>query len=481
MKPRVVVVGGGTAGSLAALYLQRMGMPTVLLEGRRSLLQGANQVAAVLHGTGSEYPCDPDRRTGTDCIDGALLFRLLFPESMFTPLLGPDRAASFLLSERTAASGRLSLNQFVGHADAMTAHYAGVVERFAQSAGVGAAAAEDRLFGPAADFLRPLKPRDWSDCVGVAAGYDARSATFGLNAAAFASLVGGALDDAGVVVHYEKEAAAIEREGAGWIVRTTDGDAFEAEQVVLASSHLNSKIAATLGVSPPPARCHVHFNLATYVRFPPGVPVPFRFTLIGEDGGMLCPLEPSTADGTLAILYKPSRLGSQIETSLNDPAAGVYPPAEWDRPASTAELSARGEEVLRRLASIYPVLEHAKVERVLPRTVVTYDGAVREIRRADRSTTYAPGVVGVTATKFTNAATSAIETTAAVQNHWIAKGRIDERERLLPRGLDFGRLPQLFSLRDAPIDSARAEAFARETGLPPPRPVEPSIPERADA
>lgn len=111
----IAVIGGGRGGVETALMLAKQNIQdkngdiraryhVTLIEAQDSILNGASMIASRLH-LGGEYPLD--RQTAQDCLDGAIIFKLLMPGSIYTP----TPPMKFLVSEQTQKSGEKPENQ----------------------------------------------------------------------------------------------------------------------------------------------------------------------------------------------------------------------------------------------------------------------------------------------------------------------------------------------------------------------------------
>src|SRR5690348_7764588 len=82
-----VVIGGGIAGCLSALFRRRAGYDVILLDRQRSVSSGTYPVCTEMSNivsenhSGAEYPFD--EQSAQDCFDGRLKNETFFPAMIY--------------------------------------------------------------------------------------------------------------------------------------------------------------------------------------------------------------------------------------------------------------------------------------------------------------------------------------------------------------------------------------------------------------
>ena len=314
----------------------------------------------------------------------------------------------------------------------------------AVSSGVSLETIAKELHGYPETFVRPIAPCDYSDCEGIVAGIQTATATF--LAPTFAAVIGNELQNTGVDVHTSANVVRIHSSGAGFCVYLDSERQIACDQIVLAAGHDSFRLAKMVGASSPSGYV-AHMNLATYVKLPDHIRPGLVFSLLGECGGMCCPIELDN-NQWLAMLYWPSKDGSQIAT---EQIGSNFPSSSWQESMKSngPDEEPRAIRVLEHLRSIYPFLKDAELHHWIVRSIVNPLGPVREVRRFCEPSMTIPGVTLVLATKATHLVRSAIEAVRTVQAESLTRQHIRERDLLLPFGLNLSRIPSLFSLKMA--------------------------------
>jgi hypothetical protein len=113
MKNKITIIGAGSVGANAALFLDKLGFDVTLIESADDILDGAPQATFITHGDGFEYHKAGHQKTGESCIDGAITKQLLYPARAFqTGVCNAGNPIRFMVSNESLGKDGLTLDSF---------------------------------------------------------------------------------------------------------------------------------------------------------------------------------------------------------------------------------------------------------------------------------------------------------------------------------------------------------------------------------
>lgn len=336
IKEEIVVIGGGLGGCLTALMLAKNPQYHVtLVEAQDTLLNGASTIAARLH-LGGEYPLHP--KTSRDCLNGAAVWKLLMPDSIYTPV----PPMKFLVARNTELVGELTVDKYLKSYEKIRQQYVKMCKKVAgkihastpDAANKGLDAAYDTLFGPAdkGKFFRQLTPEEYSHYhqgdTWIAGGF--QSPELGLNIPKYLTMIQKAIDEqvaAGNIT--VKMGCKVKPQGISgklgeFKVECMDGSIIEGSQVVQAAWQGGPEIMPPIVENKKkPADIHAFKRAMMLVELPEGFKTPPAFIMLGEDGGMLAPFNDK-----MALCYIPTAEAAyckhEVLTSSNPSLSDDY-------------------------------------------------------------------------------------------------------------------------------------------------------------
>src|SRR5919199_1331001 len=341
-----VVVGGGIAGCLSALFRRRAGFDVVLLERNRSasgalpVCTETSNVVSENH-SGAEYPFD--EWSARDCLTGRVATEELFPADIYA---GKDYSR-IIASQSMIDDGIDILSTCRRNMDVLRAHY----DRLRES-------------DPGVAHLREGEPlcEERSGLNGVAdvAGVFVTPQR-GLNPTYVAAVLENELISAGVDFRSGCDVVSIEQNGRGGYeieYRGPDGDThtLAAAQVSLCAAAHSYGMAKRLNPRTTFPRIFLALREILYASLPDGTDKDFTcLKLEDRYGGMLSPL-----NNECAMVYHPP--AAHIRTVTLDPVTGEYP-AEYVRylAAGHPEQQERAEWTMRELRRYYPERQRSEI------------------------------------------------------------------------------------------------------------------------
>lgn len=293
---KLTIIGGGLEGCLAALFAARVplldeqgnavtddnGKPlpqyeVTLLEASDHILSGTSMAAARLH-LGGEYP--KDLRTATDCMWGAMLWKLIMPPDVFTSV----DTMRYLIAKGTqqeAVQGNpsaITFEDYKKHYEklkdqyhSMASHVASALRKFPEAAKQMHIHIPDTtppadianpttqrqserltrwqrqqeqllidqvqsvLFGPEREFYSQIPPGDLNTFGGSMQGGLATQEP-GLDITGYLSALQPALEEAGVrIVTRARVESVSQKKDGGYVLQCDRGQRFECDQLIQAA------------------------------------------------------------------------------------------------------------------------------------------------------------------------------------------------------------------------------------------------------
>ena len=385
-REEIAIIGGGLGGCLTALMLAKDPKYHVtLIEAQDTLLNGASAIASRLH-LGGEYPLDP--KTASDCLTGATIWKLLMPESIYTP----TPPMKFLLAQKTQEYGEkhleddkaLTLDKYLTVYEKIRNEYKIIFAKVQKGFGWNDETTKKSLFGSFEEgkFSRPLKPEEYGDYnqghTKIAGGF--QSQELGLNVPKYLAMIQTELEaqerkgNIAVLTSHKVRKKGIKGNLGNFTILREDGEYIKDEngkpkifkQVVQAAWRGGPEITPQLGQSGNQGRTVTVFKRAMLlVDLPPGWKTPPAFIMLGENGGMLAPHNDKTA-----ICYLPTEQAAYRKHYMltnKDPAL----PEDWDR-SSEGTKTEWTETYFRLLKNRFPVLKNATNPRLVIRDTLNF-------------------------------------------------------------------------------------------------------------
>lgn len=355
----VVVIGGGVTGVLAALQLSHF-YAVVLIE-RGKLLAGSSLLPSRLH-LGGEYPLDVSLETGFACLRGAIAFRQMVPDEVFT-----SEGCYFLASTASRA---------VITASNIREYYSKLQEEYAQLCRLSE---RNKVFGEPADLYRDVSSPE--GIKGVDGGVFAHE--LGIHPVRLATALKCCLRESKVHVLQDCEVTEVVAKEDSYSVecraKSIESKTDPREFSIDCSQVINTaaEAAAKLECSRDEDSTRLELRGMALVRTS-NVPVECRgtmsqsyFVFEGANGGMW---HPFNCD--FAYLYLPSTISAYWDStwlakwlSSDGWNRGLSAPVEFQ-----VEMKARLLKQLEHQRSLYPFLEYCTAERMILRPLVqTHD------------------------------------------------------------------------------------------------------------
>lgn len=444
-----VVVGGGVAGCLSALFRRRAGYDVVLLERRRSV-SGAMPVCTETSNivsenhSGAEYPFDA--WSARDCLTGRVATEQVFPREIY----GGKDYSRIIASQSMIDDGIDILGICRRNMEVLRAHYEELRQR-------------DPDLVPLREEGRLCEEHPDIEGVADVAGVFVTPQR-GLNPTFVAAVLEAELVRAGVDVRPGCDVSEIARDRHGRyevVYRRPDGETerLSAAQVALCAAAHSYGMAKRLNGAVTFPKIFLALREILYVSLPDGTDKSFTcLKLEDKYGGMLSPMNPECA-----MVYHPP--AAHIEVRALDPDTGEYP-ADFRRYVADGhpEQQERADWTMRELRRYYPELQRSEILGVYLKVAVnTVDDS--RVRRNLGVQSILPGCTMTVLPKWTMCVQNARrETDLALQRSLelgtIAADAVEERRdavrryRLEPVGEDADGLAR------------RAERHAANMGVP---------------
>jgi len=367
----IAIIGGGLAGCLVALMLAKNPRYHVtLIEKQPTVLNGASLIASRLH-QGREYPLDP--ATQRDCLENAVVWKLLMPDNIYTPV----PPMKFLVANETQQYGKahpeapqsLTLDKFFSASEDIRQHYEEIFGAVKRRYGWEDATIEKKLFGSYApgQFSRLLAPEEYADYPGVVGGI--QSQEMGLNVPKYLTMIEEQLREEqkkGNIRILTSHMARSDIKGklgafeiSCWSVMEGKDKIIEADQVINAAHSDGPAIVPQMG------KAHSHnIQMVVYRRamlfirkLPEKWKTPPAFIMKDEHGGMLSCFNDETA-----VCYRPTDEAAYWKGEWTLTAKDPHLPPHWDAPLSSKEEKEWKENYLKSLQARFPILKDVKPE-----------------------------------------------------------------------------------------------------------------------
>ncbi len=416
-REEVTIIGGGRGGVETALMLARQtvrdkntGNETpkyhiTLIEAQNSLLNGASLIASRLH-LGGEYPLDT--QTAQDCLEGALMFKLLMPANVYTNV----PPMKFLVAEETQKHGEkpestedeksLTMAKYEAAYKVIEHNYSLAVTQLKAKLHLQSnTEAEKLLFGPKSELFQKI-PSGADDGYAdynkgdtkIAGGFQSKEP--GINVGKFLAtlqmelereqekgnitiLTGHKVSKDGIKGQLGKFEVHCNKNGSEIIIPSS--------QVIVTAWKDGPEIIPHLGEDEKgrEKQVTVFKRAMLLVDLPAGWKTPPAFIMLGKHGGMLSPYNDKTA-----ICYLPIQEAAYRKNyTLTDSQPSL--PADWDKitPEEKGNWAQRYFELLKER---FPVLQDASNPRLIVRDTLSFQPdidqrqyeAVSEVRSGKR-------------------------------------------------------------------------------------------------
>lgn len=302
-KEEIAIIGGGLGGCLTALMLAKDSKYHVtLIEQQPALLNGASSIASRLH-LGGEYPLDD--KTARDCLMGAVIWKLLMPNDIYTP----TPPMKFLVAENTEKHGQenpddvkaLTLKKYLKSYGKVRETYQDVLAKAGKALGYDGATTQRLLFGSAEEgkFFRPLRPEEYSGYTKIAGGF--QSQELGLNVPKYLAMISAELEEQSrkgnitILKNHKVEKDGIESRDDKFVIHCENGRKINAHQVVQAAWQGGPEITELDAEGDKNRGVTVSRRAMLLVDLPENFKTPPAFVMLGDNGGMLAPYNDKVA------------------------------------------------------------------------------------------------------------------------------------------------------------------------------------------
>ncbi len=431
---KIVIVGGGLGGGLAALFAARAGYKVTLVEQQDKIFNGACLLASQLH-LGAEYPLDP--QTAEDCLRGAAIWKLMMPRHIYTnyPMrfmvtAATEKRANDLRKQNRRAAKRgeperpfLTVEKNRDAYEVVRQKYQALIDEIHDVTHWKREDIQARLFGSPekgqGKFYHEIDPerepnefRYYPQHGRYRMAGGIKTQQIGFKIANYLSQLEFELSrHPNIEVVTNHEVTAIKEHGErGYEVVCANGKTFHGDQVIRAAWESGMMLDT-------PHRGADHSKTVTVYRRAmavvdisaiPSVDMAGTFALEGEDGGMFCQWTDKSA-----VLYHPGTayLGEKILTAKDS-----HVPKEWRQPLARGQEQAMLKTYREKLLRIYPFLQKAdfKNGKIVVRYTLNFQDQLHQ-RRHEATEEIKPGYHTLDPTKLTLAPQAAIEAMEAVR------------------------------------------------------------------
>jgi len=390
-RKEIAVIGGGLGGCLTALMLARLkdeaGNPRyhiTLIEAQNTLLNGASAIASRLH-LGGEYP--RDSQTANDCLTGAVIWKLLMPDTIYTPA----PAMKFLISKDSQREGEngssrengITLKEYSDAYEKIRQKYKKLFGDIKRAFGWDRNKTEKALFGSPEEnkFFRPLARKEYSDYANIEGGF--QSQEIGLNVPKYLAMLEIELEtqkqkgNIEILTGHRVKKTGIRGKKGHFKVHCQNGTVIEADQVVQAAWSGGPEITPQLGQEGDRGNKVVVYKRGMLlVDLPEGWKTSPAFVMMGKYGGML-----STFNDKIAVCYLPvdgAAYRGEVELTNSEPSL----PSNWND-LSASEKNYWAQDYFKRLKERFPILEKATNPRVVVQDTLNFQQRLSQ-RRHDQ-------------------------------------------------------------------------------------------------
>ena len=408
-----IVIGGGIAGCLSAIFRGRAGYQVVLLEKQQAQFPGVYPVCTQTSNivsenhSGAEYPFDP--QSARDCLDGRIENERLFPEVIY----GGKTYSRIIASRSMMDDGYDIVGQCRANMEVIRSHYA---KRSAESS-------SNAVFGRPSAVCRELATVDGVNDVAAAFITPQR----GMNPVFVSAVLEWELKRCGVEFRQGSSVTTLTRLSDGkYRVDFENADckleSLIADQVSLCSATPAFGMARMLNPSIEFPKIFMALRLILYVDLPDGTDKNFTCLKLEDSyGGMLSPLNEHCA-----MIYHPP--AAHIMNIAMDPVS-CRVPDEYIRylvhaPPESAE---RARQTLRRLRAFYPELRRSEILGTYLKVAInTVDDS--RVRRNIGVFSVQSGCTMTVLPKWTMCAVNAKKELALALGHSLSVGNLEPEE-----------------------------------------------------
>lgn len=483
MKRNIAIIGAGAAGTNLAIVLALCAKKfnldwniEIFEQSDDILLGGASKAVNIAHETGSEY-CHPrHRKTGEQCIEGALTSRLFYKDAFGTDICTPDNPMLFLVSKDTLtkgrSGGRFDKMDFSDNAAHMTAHFKKLAEHIIHKRQLTAPEEQIRILGCLPDaFITPLQSTDnHYNPDEIVGGHRAKGD--GVNMRQYYETVKQSLQDLDIQIHYNCNVQKIVPAGGFKYHIETEAPSSTStnyDQIVVATSHNIPQIHDKMdGPKKAPPEGTYYLNGMLYVSLPPTTdPNKIKqlrrvyFTLQADEGCMFaCTKLPTATEAGRAAIYFPSTKGNQLAQCTYSKDSPQKPPQDWEdiikkglQATDPEKYTKHTDAILAQAHKLYPFLQdYVTKNHIIEfpcRTVFnlgTKDSDAGKERRVRQMGGFHPlsindCVIALHSPKWTNATLSAFTAASRILSH-LSSQRLptDEKTGFGPFKLDMEQI-----------------------------------------
>lgn len=408
-----IVIGGGIAGCLSAIFRRRAGYQVVLLEKQQSQSPGAypictqtSNIVSENH-SGAEYPFDP--QSARDCLDGRIENERLFPEVIY----GGKTYSRIIASRSMMDDGHDIVGQCRANMEVIRSHYA---KRWAEDSA-------NAVFGLPPEVCREVATVEGVNDVAAAFITPQR----GMNPVFVSSVLEWELKRCGVEFRQGSSVTALTRVSDGkYRVDFENADrkleSLIADQVSLCSAIPSFRMARMLNPSLEFPKIFMALRAILYVDLPDGTDKNFSCLKLEDSyGGMLSPLNEHCA-----LIYHPP--AAHIMNIVMDPDSCRFP-NEYVRYLThgTPESGERARKTLRRLRDFYPELRRSQILGMYLKVAINTVEDSR-VRRNIGVFSVRPGCTMTVLPKWTMCAVNVKKELALALDHSISARNLEPEE-----------------------------------------------------
>lgn len=408
-----IVIGGGIAGCLSAIFRSRAGYQVVLLEKQQAQSSGAHPVCTQTSNivsenhSGAEYPFDP--QSARDCLDGRIENERLFPEVIY----GGKTYSRIIASRSMMDDGHDIVGQCRANMEVIRSHYA---KRWAEDS-------SNAVFGRPSAVCREVATVEGVNDVAAAFITPQR----GMNSVFVSAVLEWELKRCGVEFRQGSSVTALTRLNDNkYRVEFENAErkleSLVADQVSLCSATRAFGMAKMLNPSLEFPKIFLALRTILYVDLPDGTDKTFTCLKLEDSyGGMLSPLNQHCA-----MIYHPP--AAHIMNIVMDPASCRFPD-EYARYLAHGppKFEVRARQTLRRLREFYPELRRSEIlGSYLKVAINTVDDS--RIRRNIGVFSVQSGCTITVLPKWTMCAVNAKKELALALDHSLSAGNIEPEE-----------------------------------------------------
>lgn len=487
MKETIVIIGAGSVGVNAALFLAKMGYDVELIESKSDILLGAPQVTFVNHGDGFEYFKPNHIRTGKFCIDGTFVKGLIYPlDSFKTDICGHENPIRFFLSKQSINKDGLSTENFERNALGMKNHFQKQFNSVLKAKKIDKEEGNKLFLRTPDSFYKVLNKIEYTDVANVVGG--CAGSSFGINMPHYYAFLKSAISQfENITFTPFTNTEHIEKNGEQYLVHSNSRTIKTNCILVMAGIAIPNLSKKITGTSLSKLDGTFYLNCMTFVKLPATDNLEkiknskhINFTLQADGGGMFaCVVKPTYTEDGFAALYYPSQKGSQLFSKCFTGDSKSSIPVEWNSLIENGleKNNKNVQNTFQHSCLLYPFLEdYAEVTRAVCRPVFNVkvfgnnkgqDRRVRDILTTPIMLSSDEKISMWTAPKWTNAEIVALMAVDHV-NKVIRKKELPKfgKTQFGPTGLDVAEISKTINFYDVKMNRNDALWYAENQGIP---------------